>query len=293
MTRDVVTADGRTLRVHESGDPDGRAVLVHHGTPGSGLLYPPHERDATAKGIRLIGYDRPGYGGSTRQAGRSVADAAGDVARILDALEVERFASWGISGGGPHVLACAALLPDRCVGVASIASVAPFDADGLDWLEGMGDGNQAEFGAAQAGVEPLRENLERETAAMKTVTAEQLADAMRPFLSDRDAATLTGELAAFLLEWFNDGLRRGIDGWFDDDLAFLARWGFDLESIRIPVYLRQGRQDLMVPYAHGAWLAERIPGVEAELSENHGHLTLIADIPAAHAWLLERFDAAA
>jgi pimeloyl-ACP methyl ester carboxylesterase len=216
-----------------------------------------------------------------------------NVAQILDALEVERFASWGISGGGPHVLACAALLPDRCVGVASIASVAPFDADGLDWLEGMGDGNQAEFGAAQAGVEPLRENLERETAAMKTVTAEQLADAMRPFLSDRDAATLTGELAAFLLEWFNDGLRRGIDGWFDDDLAFLARWGFDLESTRIPVYLRQGRQDLMVPYAHGAWLAERIPGVEAELSENHGHLTLIADIPAAHAWLLERFDAAA
>src|SRR5690348_5574117 len=139
--------DGRTLRVHEAGAAEGPVVLVHQGTPMSGRLYEPHMRDAEKRGIRLLAYDRPGYGGSSPAPDRSVADAAADSAALADALGIERFAVWGISGGGPHALACAAQLPDRVVATASLASVAPIDAEGLDWLAGMGEMNLEEFAA--------------------------------------------------------------------------------------------------------------------------------------------------
>src|SRR5581483_3132479 len=136
--RSVRTSDGRTLTVREAGDPAGVPVLLHNGTPGSGLLYEPHVRDAEEKGIRLFSYDRPGYGASSRKRGRSVADCAPDVEAVCDSLGVGRFCVCGISGGGPHALATAALLPDRVAAAASLASVAPFDAEGLDFLAGMG-----------------------------------------------------------------------------------------------------------------------------------------------------------
>ena len=140
MEHDVRTPDGRKLHVLEGGDPDGLPVVVHHGTPGGALQYEPHAVDAAERGIRLLSYDRPGYGGSTPHEGRSVADAAADVSAIADALGIGDFGTYGGSGGGPHTLACAALLPDRVVGAVAIASVAPFPAEGLDWLARHGPG---------------------------------------------------------------------------------------------------------------------------------------------------------
>src|SRR4051794_14774368 len=150
-SRDVTGPGDRTLCVHEAGDPGGRPIVVHHGTPTYGGLFHPWVADAEARGIRLVAYDRPGYGGSAPHRGRTVADAAADVAAIADAPGIDRFATWGISGGGPHALACAALLGDRVVGAASLAGVAPFDAAGLNWFAGMGEANLAEFGAALQG----------------------------------------------------------------------------------------------------------------------------------------------
>ena len=141
MQHTVRTTDGRTLAVEEGGDPGGRPVLIHEGTPNSRQLYGPHERDAAERGLRLIGYDRPGYGGSTPAPGRTVADCAADVRAICADLGIDRLAMWGISGGGPHVLACAALLPDLVTAAASLASPAPFGAVGLDYFAGMGRGN--------------------------------------------------------------------------------------------------------------------------------------------------------
>ena len=141
MQRTVRTTDGRVLAVEEAGDPAGRPVLVHGGTPGSRLLYGPHVRDAAERGLRLIGYDRPGYGGSSPQPGRTVADCASDVRAICADLGIDRLAMWGASGGGPHVLACAALLPDLVAAAATLASLAPFDADGLDYFDGMAPEN--------------------------------------------------------------------------------------------------------------------------------------------------------
>ena len=141
MDRSIRTPDGRTLAVEIDGDPAGRPVLVHNGTPNSRHLYGPNVRDAKERGLRLIGYDRPGYGGSSPKPGRTVADCAADVRAICAGLHIDRLAMWGISGGGPHVLACAALLPDLVVAAASLASEAPYGAEGLDWFEGMGQAN--------------------------------------------------------------------------------------------------------------------------------------------------------
>jgi pimeloyl-ACP methyl ester carboxylesterase len=285
----VVARDGRELRVVEGGDPNGLPVFVLHGTPGSALQYPPDEADAAKQGIRLISYDRPGYGGSTPHPARSVADGVGDVAAIADALGVDRFGVYGASGGGPHVLACAALLPDRVVGTVAIASVAPFDADGLDWLAGMGQSNIDEFAAAQAGRDALERFTTHERDQMIAADPAVMVEVIRSLVSPPDAAALSGELGEYLLASLRDGITESVDGWIDDDYAFFEPWGFDLGSIRVPVLLWHGEQDRFVPIAHGRWLAEQIPGVDARFEPDHGHVSLVVRVPEVHAWLVERF----
>jgi pimeloyl-ACP methyl ester carboxylesterase len=270
-----VTATVGHLELHDAGDPGGFPVIAHHGTPASGLPYGAHEALAREQGIRLIGYDRPGYGGSARRSGRSVAACADDVTAIADGLELARYASWGISGGGPHVLACAALCDERLVAVASLAAVAPYDAEGLDWLEGMGEENHVEFGKVLEGEAPLRAYLEPEGIGLMGAKADDLVRLMETLLGAEDRAVLTGAFAEYLLETDRHGLAPGIDGWLDDDLAFARPWGFEVSSINRPVLLLHGEDDRFVPVSHGRWLAERIPGVEARIDARDGHLTLI------------------
>jgi pimeloyl-ACP methyl ester carboxylesterase len=290
-THDVPAADGRTLHVLEAGEPDGACVVVHHGTPMSGALFAAEIESARERGLRLVAYDRPGYGESSPDPGRSVADAAADVAAILDALGVARFATYGASGGGPHALACAALLGDRCAAALTIAGVGPADAADLEFLAGMGEGNQIEFGKALDGREALAAFLRDEAAGLLEVRPEQLADAMRPHLSDVDARALTGELAEFLTHAMQRGLGPGIDGWLDDDLAFMAPWGFDVGAIGVPVAVWQGEHDLMVPPAHAAWLGGHVPGADLAILAGEGHLTLqVTRIGDAHAWLAGHLD---
>lgn len=284
--REVRTPDGRRLHLYEAGDPDGSLILAHHGTPGSGLLWDRWAEDAATRGIRLVGYDRPGYDGSDRHPGRTVADAAVDAATIADAFGVARFRTWGASGGGPHALACAALLPDRVIAAATVASVAPYAADGLDWLAGMGQDNIDEFGSALEGEKALRAFLIAASAQLVAAGPDTLAEAMQSLLPAVDAAVLTGDLAAFLHAHMSRGQRNGVDGWLDDDLAFTRPWGFDPASITVPLLLMQGRQDKMVPFAHGQWLASHILRATAELTEVDGHLTLVARVGDIHAWLL-------
>jgi pimeloyl-ACP methyl ester carboxylesterase len=283
---EVRTRDGRLLRVVESGDPGGGLVLVHHGTPSSAKLASWWVDDAAARGIRLVGFDRPGYGGSDRHPGHTVADVAADAVAIADALGVGEFRTWGESGGGPHALACAALLPDRVVSAAVLACVAPYEAEGLDWFAGMGQDNLDEFGAANEGEEPLRPYLSAAREGLLAAGAEGLAHEMRSLLPDADVAVLNGDVLQFMYDWIAQGLAAGYEGWLDDDLAFVAPWGFDLGSIGVPVLLVQGRQDLMVPYAHAEWLIKQIPEVEPRLLEDQGHLSLLADLAPVHEWLL-------
>jgi pimeloyl-ACP methyl ester carboxylesterase len=283
----VKAPDGRALQVAEGGDPNGMPVLVHHGTPASSHISATLDALARDQGVRLIAYDRPGYSGSTRHEGRSVADCVGDVHAIADALGLERFASWGISGGGPHVLACAALCDDRLVAVASLAAVAPYEAEGLDWYAGMGEGNLVEFGAVEEGPEALAAFLGPAHADHMRAQPEEIVEVFQSLLGDEDRSVLTGAFAADILESGKQGLRDGYDGWFDDDVAFIRPWGFELAQIDRPVLLVHGEDDRFVPVSHGRWLAERIPGVEARIDPDDGHLTLIARrVAEAHEWLL-------
>jgi len=287
----VTTADGRSLTVHEGGDPNGVPMLAHFGTPGSSLLYGPHLRDAETRGVRLFSYDRPGYAGSTRVAGRTVADCAADVSAVCDALEIGRFCAWGISGGGPHVLATAALLPDRVAAIAAIASVAPYEAEGLDYTAGMGELNVEAFAAIVAGDEPHWAQLERDRADLLAATPEGLVDAWRSLLGPSDLAVLTDSFAAYMLENTRNGVAERGDGWFDDEVAVVAPWGFELDAIAVPVLYRHGRQDKFVPFSHGEWLAAHIPGVEARLTADDGHLTVLeTGYGEVQSWLIERFD---
>jgi pimeloyl-ACP methyl ester carboxylesterase len=280
----VRTRDGRDLEVLVGGPPDGLPVVFHTGTPAGPVSFGPWTDAAVANGLRLVTYGRPGYGRSTAQHGRSVADAASDVAAIVDRLGADVFVTAGHSGGGPHALACAALLPDRCLAAASVASVAPRDADGLDWLAGMGPENVEEFGLAARGEPELTPWLEEQAVGLRSVDPSGLTAALGGLLPAIDQQVLTGELAALIAAELHRALEAGIAGWRDDDLAFTRDWGVDLAAVRVPVSVWQGGQDLMVPLAHGEWLAGHIAGASAHLFEEHGHLSLtVAHIPAIFA----------
>jgi len=284
----VATPDGRTLRIHLAGAEDGFPVLAHHGTPSAGILYAAWAADASERGVHLIGYDRPGYGGSTRHQGRSVADAVDDVRAIAAALGIERLATWGVSGGGPHALACAALAPDLVTAAACVAGPVPYGAEGIDFLEGMGEANVKEFEAVLAGEAALRPLLERDAAEMTSGGPDGVKAVFATLLSPVDEAAATGPLGDFLYETMELGLRGGVDGWLDDNLAFVDHWGFDPAAIDVPLLLLQGAQDRFVPAAHFQWLAAHIPGAEARLEPDHGHLTLSeGEIGTVHAWLLQ------
>jgi pimeloyl-ACP methyl ester carboxylesterase len=266
-------ADGRSLEVSVAGD-GGTPLVYHNGTPSSGRPYEPFVAAAAARGLRLVSYSRPGYASSTRQPGRSVADCAADVAAILDHLGAGPCYTAGASGGGPHALACAALLPGRVLACATIAGAAPFDV-GLDFLEGMAEENQREFGAALAGPGDLQAYLEGEARTYAGVTGEQVTDAFGGLVSPVDRAALTGAYADWVAASFRLALSNGIWGWFDDDLAFVRPWGFELDDLRVPVTVWQGGQDRMVPFAHGEWLAAHLPGAKAMLLPSEGHLSIV------------------
>ncbi|GAA1808893.1 alpha/beta hydrolase [Planosporangium flavigriseum] len=272
----VDLSDGRRLDVQVAGPAGGFPLVYHHGAPGAAVLYHPMVAAAARHGLRTVIYARPGYGHSTASPGRVVADAAADTAAVLDALGLGEFLTVGWSGGGPHALACATLLPGRCLGAATIGGVAPFTASGLDWTAGMGADNIEEFGAAVRGDPALTKYLQAQADVLRTVTASDLVAALGDLVSDVDRRQLTGGFARYMAESFRTAVTAGIAGWHDDDLAFVGDWGFEPRA-GCPVAVWQGDQDRMVPYSHGQWLAARVPGVRAHLLPGHGHLSLLGD----------------
>jgi pimeloyl-ACP methyl ester carboxylesterase len=286
QVRLVECEDGRRLRVEVAGYGD-RVILAQLGTPNAGVLFEPWVRDAEARGVSLMTYDRPGYGGSSSQPRRIVADCVKDVRAIADALGFARCAVWGFSGGGPHALACGALAGDLVAAVATIGSPAPPDASGLDYLAGMTDEDlqdHALFRTDRAEWERVSAQ-QREASLAMTVT--ELVDTWSAGKAQVDRAALHGDFGTWLHGAVQAGIARVIDGALDDNVAiFYAPWGFEPASIAVPVKVWHGAQDRFVPYAHGRWLAEHIPGAKADLNDADGHLTVAADrIGEVHEWL--------
>jgi pimeloyl-ACP methyl ester carboxylesterase len=283
-----IAIDSREFTVYDAGDPAGPAILVHHGTPAAGPPYSGWVSDANARGARLIAYDRPGYGASTAAPGRTISDAALDAAAIMDVLGVQRFATWGVSGGGPHALACAALLPDRVTAACSIAGVGPFDADGLNYFNGMGHDNLVELGLAMAGREHIAP-FATAAAAEMLENLEDLAASIQTLVAEPDRIALTGPIG----KWWADGLgvsfSTGADGWIDDDLAFVEPFGFEIGAISRPTLIVHGHLDLFVPISHGQWLSRAVPGAESWLLADEAHLSLLVNrVSNVHEWLLDR-----
>lgn len=200
-----------------------------------------------------------------------------DVEAILNELDIDEFVTIGWSGGGPHALACAAKMPDRCAAAVSLAGVAPYGADGLDWMAGMGPENVEEFGLAIKGEAALTPWLQEQVKALSQVSAGDVAASLGGLISEVDRASLTGEFAEFLASSFRRAVVNGPAGWRDDDLAFVRDWGFDLARIKRPVAVWQGEQDRMVPFDHGRWLAEHIPNARVRLDKDEGHLSLVVN----------------
>jgi pimeloyl-ACP methyl ester carboxylesterase len=269
----VQLPDGRRLDIRVSGPGDGLPLVFHHGTPGAATPIRALERAVHARGLRLVTTSRPGYGRSARQPGRSVVDVVADIDAVLAALGAERCLTMGWSGGGPHSLACGARLP-AAAAVLVVAGVAPYGADGLDWMAGMGEDNVVEFSAALRGAGQLRPHLLQQSELLKNIRAADIVASMESLLPDVDRAALTGEFGEDMAAGIREALRTGVDGWLDDDLAFAKPWGFSLAEISVPTMIWQGSADLMVPFAHGQWLASRLPAAATHLEEGEGHLSV-------------------
>jgi len=269
--RDLRLTDGRLLRVYDTGGGDASdalTVLWHHGSPQTGALLEPLLSAAEVRGIRLLSYGRPSYGGSSPHPGRDVASAATEVAQIVGALGIARLAVMGASGGGPHALACAALLPDRVTGAVCLAGLAPF-SESFDWYAGMvSDGA---LRAAAAG----REARERYAA---------FDDFDENSFTPADWAALRGEWASLGAD-AERANAAGPEGLIDDDLAFIAPWGFDVTQIDAPVLIVQGGQDRVVPPTHADWLVKNCRSSELWLRPRDGHISILGASPVAMDWL--------
>jgi pimeloyl-ACP methyl ester carboxylesterase len=272
----VETPDGRTLSYAQIGDRDRTPAFVLHGTPGSRLSgrHPDPARVAEA-GLWVITYDRPGYGRSSRHPGRSVVDCVGDIATIADELGIERFVVTGGSGGGPHALAAAARMPERVIRAECNVGAAPFDAPDIDFFEGMDPANVEEFGWGLEGEDTLARELDRKADEMLKQLDEDPAEMLSEFeLSDADRAVLRDPVVQQrMARSSREAVASGIWGWVDDDLAFLKPWGFDVSEIRVPVQIRYGAGDVLVPAGHGEWLARHVPNADVIVDHDAGHLS--------------------
>jgi pimeloyl-ACP methyl ester carboxylesterase len=285
LTNSVRTAGGRRLSVEIFGDTEGIPVFLLHGTPGSRLGPRPRGVVLHRLGVRLIAFDRPGYGSSDRSPGRQVADAASDVEAIADAYQLERFAVVGRSGGGPHALACAALLPHRTTRAAVLVGLAPHGADGLDWFDGMAQSNVTEFSAAAADIELISARL---TSAAESIRADpaSLLASLQAELPDPDRRVVADHgIRSMLVRNYAEAVRSSAYGWIDDALAFSSPWGFDPATVTVPVLLWHGESDVFSPASHARWLAERIPSATVLVQAGAAHFGALDVLPDILRWL--------
>ena len=281
---EATTPDGRTLEVLTGGAEDGYPLLFHGGTPSAAAPYARLDETLVQAGLRMVTYSRPGYGGSTPRSSSEVvsriADDVTDSVSVLDHLDIDQFLTLGWSGGGPRALACAALLPDRCRGAVSLAGVAPYDAEGLDWSAGMGPENVEDFQMAVQGPEVYGPFLEETITPTFEATPDQLVEAFGGLVTEVDAAFITGDFAEYLSRVFHRAGAQGVVGVRDDGMQIVAPWGFDVDRITVPVAVWQGRHDAMVPFSHGEWLAANVAGAKAHLFDDEGHLSLFSQMDA-------------
>ena len=284
--RHVTLPDGRRLDIRVTGPQYGLPLFFHLGLGDAAVRFSLLERAARNHGLRLVTMSRPGYGDSTRQAGRRVVDVVPDTAAVLAALGADRCLVGGWSGGGPHALACAARL-DAALAAFVIAGVAPYDCHDAEWASEMEADFLKVFDWALQGEERLHAELTADRKKMKDATLAEFMAADEGVLPESDKAMLGGELGDFYVASYREAVRNGVDGSLDDLLAFVKPWGFDLVEVEIPTMLWHGTADVTVPVAHGRWLASRLPHARIHIEEGEGHFSLIGALDRMLDELLE------
>jgi pimeloyl-ACP methyl ester carboxylesterase len=282
----VKTGDGRQLSVEVTGDLNGSPVFLLHGTPGSRLGPRPRSLLLHRLGVQLISFDRPGYGGSDRLPGRRVADAAMDVAAIADAYRLEQFAVAGRSGGGPHALACAALLPERVSRAAVLVSLAPREADGLDWFDGMADSNVDAYAGPAGRLDRVIARLTETADIVRDDPASLIAKLQEEMTEDDRRVVADAGIRLGLMRAYAEALRQSPYGWIDDVQAFRNEWGFDPATVSVPVLLWHGERDMFSPVSHSRWLGSRIPDAMVVVKSDAAHFDALSVLPDVLQWLI-------
>ncbi|MEV8374953.1 alpha/beta hydrolase [Kribbella sp. NPDC056861] len=270
---DLQLGDGRTLHVYDSGRGE-HPVLWHHGTPNLGSLPEPLFEAADRLGLRWFSFDRPGYGGSTPAPGRTIGSVAADAGQVADALGIDRFATVGYSGGGSYALGTAAVLGNRVRAAVTLAAIAPYGVEGLDWFEGMVPSGVASLRAALGG---------REVKAAHEASGVEYD----PEFTPTDLAMFEGPWG-WLGKVAGGGLNAGPYGLIDDDLSYVTPWGCDPTTITAPVLLLHGEQDGIIPSSHGRWLAEHCPTAELRSFPADSHFTIVGHAEAGLEWLRDQ-----
>jgi pimeloyl-ACP methyl ester carboxylesterase len=281
----VRVAGGRTVTVESWGASDGVPIFLLHGTPGCRSGPRPRTSVLYRLGVRLISYDRPGYGESSRHCGRTIADAAADVRAIADDFGLPTFGVVGRSGGGPHALACAALMADRVDRAAALVSLAPADADGLDWYDGMAESNTRAYKDIDDGGAVIESRLARDAARLRE-DPQSLLTSLRPEIAGADQRIIKDvAIRRLLTETHAEALRHGIDGWIDDMRAFRRPWGFDVSAVTGPVLLWHGEDDAFSPVGHTCWLGEHLSKAIVHVEPGAAHFGAVEVLPRVLAWV--------
>jgi pimeloyl-ACP methyl ester carboxylesterase len=214
-----------------------------------------------------------------------VADAAGDVATIADCLGIDQFGVVGRSGGGPHALACAAELPARVHSAAALGSLAPFDAEGLDWWDGMAKSNVRAYHDAGADEESLSAELASRARQVRR-DPESLLMSLWPELVSHDKRVV-GDIALrrIIAETYAEALEESACGWIDDVLALRRAWGFKPSDITCPVMLWHGGDDVFSPAGHTIWLSEQIKDSTHTVQSGAAHFNAVEILPRVLAWI--------
>ena len=280
--RELILADGRTLEIYTTDVVGPKSVVFHHGTPSCAKTWESWIGELESEGISAIAYSRAGYSTSSRKAGRTVLDVNDDLEQVYQQLGIEEVVAVGWSGGGPHALASA--FDSRCRGIVVIAGVGEYGVPDLDFLAGMGEGNEIEFGAALAGEEVFTQWMEENAPEFAQATVEDFRKPGNSLISAPDLAVLQSDYAYEMVAANTQAFVHGYYGWMDDDFAFILPWGFSVHDVNVPVHIWQGDHDLMVPAAHAAWLHKHLPISELHAAPGEGHLSIVTShrVPITH-----------
>jgi pimeloyl-ACP methyl ester carboxylesterase len=262
---------GRTIAYTDIGAPSGPCVLFFHGAPSSRLRLAYLEPALRSDGVRVISPDRPGYGRSSPQPGRSLSDWPADVAALADAVGCERFVVAGHSSGGAYAVACAAYLQGRVSAGMLLGGVTD-----MGWPAAWEGYLEDEAALMRlAGEEAVKEACVRRYGAdgsrFLTASNWEMPEADLQLYADEVTAQLLGKARA-------EAFRQGVEGYAQDMVVQGRPWPFDAAAITAPFHVLHGERDTLLPLAHSRHTAALIPGANLEVLPGHGHFSILSEL---------------